>query len=90
VEKNSCPPFDPQTKVEEKPSEAWSEQIYHGLQCPTSSATLLAKQILPNLVNLPAKVVYNRPQSRYPREILVQELRSYFYFSQMDTLPGNM
>jgi hypothetical protein len=75
----SCPPFDPQTKVEEKPSGVWSECIYQCPQRPTFPATLSTKQILPNHENLPAEVVFQkqhhsmphvmpvRPQSRYPR-----------------------
>jgi hypothetical protein len=75
----SCPPFDPQTKAEEKPLGEWSERIYQRLHRSTSPATLSAKQILPNPENLPAEVVYQkqhhlmphvvhvRPQSRYPR-----------------------
>jgi hypothetical protein len=82
----SRPPFNPQTKAEEKPSVVWSEWIYNCLQRPTSPATLSAKQILPNPENLPAEVVHQYQHhfmphvvpvwSRYPRALHYLNLNS--------------
>jgi hypothetical protein len=93
VETNFYPPFDPQTKVEEKPSEVWIEQIY---QCPQRSASpvsLSAKQILSNPKNLLAELVFQKqhhsmphvmpgcPHSRYPRA--PRELGSTLFQAQL-------
>jgi hypothetical protein len=67
--KISCPPFDPQTKAQEKPLGVWSEQIYQCLQRLTSPATLSAKQILPNPENLLAKVVYQKQHHLMPHVV---------------------
>jgi hypothetical protein len=73
----SCPPFDPQTKVEDKPSGVLTGQIYQCLLRLTPPAILFAKQILPNPGNRPAEMVYQKQHHSMPHDVPVCPLACY-------------
>jgi hypothetical protein len=73
----SCSPFDPQTKVEDKPSVIWSERINLCLQRPISPAIFLAKQIWPDPGNRPARVVYQKQHNSMLHSVLARPPARY-------------